>query len=98
MSELEMQAHDANAHMEGEHASPNYLAVFVALGALTLIEVAVSLLPPGIRVPLLAALMTAKVVLVAMYYMHLRFDNRWYTYIFLSPLPFVMLITVALLM
>ena len=96
MSDLEMQAHDA--HMEGEHASPNYLAVFVALAVLTLVEVAVSLLPSGIRVPLLAALMTAKVVLVAMYYMHLRFDNRWYTYIFLSPLPFVMLITVALLM
>jgi cytochrome c oxidase subunit 4 len=93
MSELEMQAHD----MHADHASPNYLAIFVALAVLTLIEVAVSLLPPAVRLPLLAALMTTKVVLVAMFYMHLRFDSRWYTYIFVAPLPFVALITVALL-
>lgn len=95
MSELEMQAHDM--HADADHASPNYLAIFVALAVLTLIEVAVSLLPSAVRLPLLAALMTTKVVLVAMFYMHLRFDSRWYTYIFVAPLPFVALITVALL-
>ena len=49
-------------------------------------------------VPLLAFLMTAKVLLVAMYYMHLKNDRPVFTYIVLVPVPFVVLIVTALLM
>jgi cytochrome c oxidase subunit IV len=48
-------------------------------------------------VPLLAFLMTTKVLLVAMYYMHLKNDRRVFTYIVLIPIPFVVLIVTALL-
>ena len=48
-------------------------------------------------VPLLAFLMTAKVLLVAMYYMHLKNDRPVFTYIVLIPVPFVAMIVTALL-
>ncbi len=75
---------------------PNYLAVFLVLAVLTAVEVGVSLLPFQ-TVPILVALAATKVVLVAMFYMHLKTDSPWYTYIFLIPIPFVILIAAALL-
>ena len=76
---------------------PNYLLVFLALAVLTVAEVGVTMLPIP-QIPILAALAAAKVVLVAMFYMHLRTDSRWFTYIFLVPIPFVVMIVVSLLM
>lgn len=76
---------------------PNYLLVFLALAVLTVAEVGVTMLPIP-QIPILAALAAAKIVLVAMFYMHLRTDSRWFTYIFLVPIPFVVMIFVSLLM
>jgi caa(3)-type oxidase subunit IV len=86
---------------------PNYLMIFVILGVLTACEVAVPTylphrIPAGaveipLVVPLLAFLMTTKVLLVAMYYMHLKNDRRVFTYIVLIPIPFIVLIVTALL-
>ncbi len=86
---------------EGRHSSHSgnrrsYLLVFLGLAVLTLAEVGVTFLPIP-QVPVLAALMTAKVLLVAMFYMHLKMDSRWYTYLFLIPIPFVVMIVAALL-
>jgi caa(3)-type oxidase subunit IV len=93
---------------QGAHRRPNYLIVFVILGVLTACEVAIPTflphrIPAGaaeipLVVPLLAFLMTAKVLLVAMYYMHLKNDRPVFTYIVLIPVPFVVLIVTALLM
>ncbi len=64
-----------------KHPSPNYLAVFVALVALTAIEVGVTFtsLP---RLVVLIPLAIAKATLVVLFYMHLRFDSRVFTLIF----------------
>ncbi len=64
-----------------KQASPNYLAVFVALVALTAIEVGVTFtsLP---RLVVLIPLAIAKATLVVLFYMHLRFDSRVFTLIF----------------
>lgn len=79
-------------HMEeSTHKSPNYLAIFGLLAAITLVEVTVAAGIPA----LLIGLSLVKVVLVAMYYMHLKFESGWFTAIFLTPLPFVALITIA---
>ncbi len=81
---------------EGEKREPNYLGVFGALALITLIEVTVVANLPIARVPLLLGLSVAKVLLVAMYYMHLKFQSGWFTAIFLLPIPCVVLITLVL--
>ena len=70
--------------MEQESHRPNYLAVFVALVMLMAIEVTVSYLPfadATLQVVILASGSLSKALLVMAYYMHLRFDSRWYVYI-----------------
>jgi cytochrome c oxidase subunit 4 len=61
---------------------PNYLGIFWLLAALTAVEVAVTYLPLP-RIPVLLPLALAKASLVAMYYMHLKFDKPIFRYIFL---------------
>ena len=75
----------AEAHA---HKDPNYMAIFWWLGALTVIEIAVIYMPLaklliGI---LLVALAISKATLVAMYFMHLRFETRTLAYVALTPL------------
>jgi hypothetical protein len=68
--------------------------VFLGLLALTAIEVGVTYLslPRGAVTAALLAFMTFKVLLVVMFYMHLRFDSKWFAYLFLIPAPFVLFI------
>jgi len=92
---MEHTEEKVQGHVE-EHKRPNYLLVFLALAALTLAEVGVTFINIP-QVPVLAALASAKIVLVAMFYMHLKTDSKWFTYIFLVPIPFVVLIVASLL-
>ena len=88
-----------NHSEERVHSRPNYLLVFLGLLILTVIEVGITMLgiPEGILVPSLLLFMLFKVLLVAMFYMHLRIDSRWFAYLFLIPLPAVALIMFVLL-
>ncbi|GAB4571371.1 MAG: hypothetical protein Kow0077_07940 [Anaerolineae bacterium] len=75
------------------HKKPNYLGVFLFLATITAIEVTVA-----VNIPLLlVALSFTKIVLVALYYMHLKFESGIFSAIFLTPIPFVVLITIALI-
>ena len=65
-----------------EHRQPNYIGVFVALTVLTAIEVGVTYTPVP-RIPVLVPLAIAKAALVVLFYMHLKFDRRVFTIIFL---------------
>jgi cytochrome c oxidase subunit 4 len=60
---------------------PNYVGVFVVLAVLTLVEIGVTYLPLP-RIPILVPLALLKAALVAMFYMHLRFDRRIFTTLF----------------
>ncbi len=60
---------------------PNYVGVFVVLGALTLVEVGVTYLPLP-RVPILVPLALLKAALVALFYMHLKYDRRIFAVVF----------------
>ena len=71
------------------HAShPPYMRVFVLLIMLTAVELLVALSPlaKSSQVLLLIALAIAKATLVAMYYMHLRFEGRVLRVIAVFPL------------
>jgi cytochrome c oxidase subunit 4 len=69
------------------HDEPNYMGVFWWLLALTLLEIGVIYVPIHrfAILALLVALAVAKAVLVALYFMHLKFERRTLAFIALSP-------------
>lgn len=77
---------------------PRYLLVFLSLAVLTAIEVAVTYVPllkPALT-PILLSLSFFKAMLVILYFMHLRFDSRWYGFIFF--VPFVLVIPMLIVL
>ncbi len=86
---------EAHAHIElandftfmGRHFPfPVYTGIFLALGALTLIEVGISGFPPGaLRIFLLMVIALMKALLVVAFYMHLRSDSRVFLVALLLP-------------
>lgn len=75
-----------------EHVSPvrSYIAVLGALFVLTGLTYAVSyadLGPASLSVAMFVAVI--KATLVAMYFMHLRYDDRYHAFVFVSSLLFV---------
>ena len=84
----ESQVVDQNvAH--SEHPTPGtYFKVAMILAILTAVEVGVfylDFLGHGI-IPILALLSGAKFILVMMYYMHLKFDSRIFSTLFVAGL------------
>lgn len=79
--------------------SPNYIAVFLGLGVLTLIEVGVAFLGLGrtTTIIVLVGLAIWKAVLVALYYMHLRFEPLRLVVMVLAPLPLALILVLAVL-
>src|SRR5258707_15421185 len=74
---------------EQAHATTGtYLRVAAILVMITLIEVGVFYVPAfqGVLVPVLLVLSAAKFALVGVFYMHLKFDNRFFTFLFGRPL------------
>jgi len=78
--------------MEKAHSSGigRYVAVFVGLGIITAVEVALGAarvinLDPGLLVLVLLVMSAAKAALVAMFFMHLRDDTKWFSLIFIFP-------------
>src|SRR3989337_953764 len=72
------KAQRSSAMSETAHPEPNYMGVFWWLLALTIVEVAVSYLPIAkfaITIMLITMAVT-KAVLVALYFMHLKFERR----------------------
>ena len=76
-----------------------YVAVFVALAIITAIELALSSdlvqLSRSVLTPLFLIGSFFKAGLVAAFYMHLKYDNRLYTYIFVIPV--ILLIVFAIM-
>lgn len=81
------------------HKHPNYMAIFWYLAILTVIEIAVIYTPLAkftIGV-LLCGLALGKATLVAMYFMHLRFEVRTLGLIAIIPLTIATLLIFLLL-
>jgi cytochrome c oxidase subunit 4 len=93
---------DAAPAAEGAHvgAGPRtYLVIGGFLFLLTVMEVAVFYIEQlsPVLVPVLIFLALAKFILVAMFYMHLRFDHAWFSYLFVGPLVIATGLAVSLL-
>jgi cytochrome c oxidase subunit IV len=84
------RGHGAHATEKPHPTARDYVKVAAALTVLTFIEVAIFFMEP-IRqsiafVPLLLLFSAAKFSLVVMFYMHLRFDGRLLSTLFVGPL------------
>ena len=82
-----------------EHKAPNYIAVWAGLAVLTVVEVAVVYLhlPRRLMVISLVCLALWKAMLVALYFMHLKFEPKRLLYVVLAPLPLAVILVVAVM-
>jgi cytochrome c oxidase subunit 4 len=87
--------HDAGAHA----TTATYLRIAAILVTITLIEVGVFYVPTfqALLVPILLVLSAVKFTLVVMFYMHLKFDNRFFAFLFGGPLLLGLAVVVSLL-
>ena len=78
------------AHEQGEShgaSDKQYVVIALILAALTAIEVSTYYVDFGpLFMPTLFVLMTIKFVIVVSYFMHLKFDNKLFSYLFYSGL------------
>ena len=90
------------AHPTEEHhpQAPTYIVVAIILTILTAFEIGVFYAPflQSILVPLLVILAILKFILVAAFYMHLHFDSRVFSGLFLFPLALAALIVISLML
>ena len=98
-----MAEHDDHAapHAQ-EHSHPGakeYLGIAVILTVITAVEVAVFYIPAmkPMLVPTLLTLSALKFALVAMFYMHLKFDARLFSWLFVVPMIVIAVIIIMLL-
>ena len=83
---------------QADHVEPNYIAIFIYLAVLTVLEliVAYAPIPKAAMVGGLVGLAFAKAILVAMYFMHLRFERRTLAIIACIPIILVTFLTFML--
>jgi caa(3)-type oxidase subunit IV len=94
------------AHMPHDHAGASvrtYINIFVVLFVITAIEVAASWLsdigvPEWGEIAVLVLLAVAKGILVVAFYMHLRFDSRWFQGLFLAAFGIAIFMVTAFLL
>ncbi len=94
--------HEQAAEVHQEHAHPSqrkYVEIAVALAVLTTLEVILSYVPleDFLRGLGIMICMVLKFALVVMWFMHLRFDNRLFTVMFLGGLTLAIAVFVAVL-
>ncbi len=82
-----------------ERKHPNYIAVWIGLAVLTAIEVGIVYFGLTRRFLILALMLLAvwKALLVALYFMHLKFEPKRLLIIVLTPLPLALILVVFVL-
>jgi cytochrome c oxidase subunit IV len=83
--------------MDLAHDEPNYMLIFYWLAGLTALEVCVAYtpMPKVLMIGLLVGLAMAKAALVAMYFMHLKFERSTLGFIALTP-PLLLMMFVCI--
>jgi cytochrome c oxidase subunit 4 len=102
MNEHAVEHPAGHAHAAEEHhpQAPTYIVVAIILTILTAFEIGVFYAPflQVILVPLLIILAILKFILVAAFYMHLHFDSRVFSALFIFPLGLATLIVLSLML
>jgi cytochrome c oxidase subunit 4 len=87
-----------NTHDTQKHVNP--VLVFVILVIATVIEVSAAMLgtiPMSTLAPLLIGITVVKAALVALYFMHLRYEKFVYGLLFIAPLLFGLFLAAVML-
>jgi cytochrome c oxidase subunit IV len=87
------------AHVEQAHASVKfYWMIGAILAVVTAMEVAIFYIPArgNVTAPILIAMSTGKFLLVVMFFMHLKFDSKVFTALFLAGLTLAILMVTGL--
>jgi caa(3)-type oxidase subunit IV len=77
-----------------------YVTVAVVLAVITAIEIGLALLKPlplELTTAILIGLTLTKAVLVMLFYMHLKYDTKWYSLVLVFPLFMVMVLFIIVL-
>jgi cytochrome c oxidase subunit 4 len=80
---------------------PSYMLIWFVLLVLTVVEVGVaymSSLPRNVLIVVLVGLAVWKATLVAMYYMHLKFERLRVILLATAPLPLAVILVLAILL
>ena len=80
------------------HTHPNYMGIFWVLLVLTVVEVGITFLglPKMLLASLLVILAVWKAALVAMYFMHLKFERK--TLAMIAIVPFILCLFLILML
>src|SRR5690606_32659073 len=82
--------HDGHTERHDEHhgaTDGQYIIIAVILAIITAAEVTLSYVDVGpVFIPALLVMMAAKFLIVVSYFMHLKFDNRIFSWLFYSGL------------
>jgi len=84
--------------MDTAHKHPNYILIWVYLAVLTAAELGLAFELPiarNLKLVLLLALAVWKALLVAMFFMHLKFERWNLRILFIIPLPLAMIFILA---
>jgi len=94
-----MSATETEQHTHAHPTPRQYVRIALILGVLTGLEVSTYFVDFGrVAIPLLIVLMAIKFVMVAGWFMHLKFDSTWFTLMMYTGLAFALVlysITVA---
>ena len=84
---------------EQEHAPPRYILIWVILAVLTAAEVVYAFLdlPKVVLAVGLVLMAVWKAVMVAMYYMHLRYEPARLWILAISPIPLAFILVLAVI-
>jgi cytochrome c oxidase subunit 4 len=91
---------DANTYGEGHHGATDrqYILIALILAVMTAAEVTLSYIDVGpIFLPALLLLMAAKFLTVVSFFMHLRFDNKIFSFLIYMGLVLAVLVYSAAL-
>jgi cytochrome c oxidase subunit 4 len=86
--------------MTTEHTRPNYILIWVYLFVLTVIEVGAAFLshiPKHWLILILVFFAVWKALLVALYFMHLKFERWRLRAIFMIPIPLAIILVLAVI-
>ncbi len=92
-------AHEVEHAVHAHPGAGTYVVIGLILTIITAIEVAVFYIPAmhTYMAPILISLSAAKFVLVVLFYMHLKFDNRLFSTVFVMPLVLAISLVIALI-